>query len=330
MTSRHWFTPSKESLLVKRTGLEQQVAGLEASSATAKQQGVLQRCRQNLEEVVKLDEPWRPSHPHLAWRLLHRVDHDLLLLLPGPEVLASAQGLLATFDMNVTEPKVRASWLGQDGKAGLLAQAIERLRTYPDDEAPRHLLRQALSLVNDQVDRDFWVLSINTLTSVASGIALGVAMLAFGWLDHASGLAALGTGKMDGCQVGRLALLGLMGGYLSNVLTKEGFLYLRGGPFWRYVLLHLVSRPILSAFGAVMVTVLVRAELVLAINPPADRTGLLALQVGQEVGFAYAVLALVAGFAADKVLRDMIGRVLKQLEQKAEKSKDSAPEPQKA
>jgi len=330
MASRHWFTPSKESLLVKRTGLEQDIKALEASNPAAAQQGVLRRCQENLQQVKSLDEPWRPSHPHLAWRLLHRVDQDLLLVLPGPEVVASAQALLATFDMNVTEPKLRAVWLGQDGKAGQLAQAIERLRTHPEDEASRHLLRQALSLVNDQMDRDFWVLSINTLTSVASGLALGVAMLVFGWMDHAAGLAALGTGPMDGCQVGRLALLGLMGGYLSNVLTKEGFLYLRGGPFWRYVLLHLVSRPILSAFGAVMVAILVKAEIVLAINPSAERTGLVALRVAQDVGFAYAALALVAGFAADKILRDMIGRVLKQMEQKAEKSKDSVPEPQKA
>jgi len=37
----------------------------------------------------------------------------------------------------------------------------------------------------------------------------------------------------------------------------------------------------------------------------------------------YAVLAIVSGFAADKVLRNMIDTVLKRLEQKAEKTKDA-------
>lgn len=330
MSSAHWFAPSKESLLAKRTGLEQQVETLGAAGPTGVQAAVLKRCRENLALVKAYDDAWRPNHPHLAWRFLHRVDQDLLLVVPGPELLASAQALLGTFDMNVTEPKLRATWLGQDGKSGLLPQAIERLRSAPDDEASRHLLRRALNLVNDQMDADFWVLSINTLTSVASGIALGAGMVAFRWLGYASGLEILGSGPLDASQVGSLALLGLMGGYLSNVLTKEGFLYLRGGPFWRYVLLHLVTRPILSSFGAILLAILVKAEFIVAINPPAERVGLVALQVGESTGYAYAALALVAGFAADKLLRDMIGRVLKQLEQKAEKSKESPAEPKKA
>lgn len=329
MESRHWFTPSKESLLAKRTGLEQQIETLGASSLTGAQLSVLKRCRDNLEQVKTFDDSWRPNHPHLAWRFLHRVDQDLLLVVPGPELAAAAQSLVGDFDMNITEPKLRAAWLGQDGRTGLLPQAVERLRTYPEDEPSRHLLRQALGLINDQMDCDFWVLSINTLTSVLSGIMLGVCMVVFGWLGYVSGFATLGTGSLEISQVGPLALLGLMGGYLSNVLTKEGFLYLRGGPFWRYVLLHLVTRPILSAFGAVLLAILVKAELVLAINPPADWAGVLALQVGKNAGYAYAALALVAGFAADKLLRDMIGRVLKQLEQKAEKSKESTAESKK-
>jgi hypothetical protein len=35
------------------------------------------------------------------------------------------------------------------------------------------------------------------------------------------------------------------------------------------------------------------------------------------------VLAIFSGFAADKILRDMIDGVLKKLEQKAEKTKES-------
>lgn len=41
----------------------------------------------------------------------------------------------------------------------------------------------------------------------------------------------------------------------------------------------------------------------------------------QSEGYVYAVLAIVSGFAADKILRSMIDGVLKRLEQKAEKTK---------
>jgi hypothetical protein len=41
------------------------------------------------------------------------------------------------------------------------------------------------------------------------------------------------------------------------------------------------------------------------------------------VGYVYMVLAIVSGFAADKLLRDMFDSVLRKLEQKAEKTKDS-------
>lgn len=324
--SATWFTPAKESLLAKRSGLEQSIQLLMDAGPTPALARVLRRCQETLAEVKRFDAPWSPNHPHLAWRLLHRVDQELLLVISTPELLAAAETLRATFDMNVTEPKLRRAWLGSETAPGLLPGAIATLRARPDDEAARHLLAQARRLVDDQTDRDFWTLSVNTLTSVASGLALGGAMVAFWLLGWSVGLAELGAKDLTEAGLGRLALLGLMGGYLSNVLTREGFLYVRGGPFWRYVLLHLVSRPVLSAFAAILLALLVKAELILGFGPQAKGSALVVLQVGERVGYAFAALALVAGFAADKLLRDLIGRVLKQLEQKAEKSKES-PEP---
>jgi len=43
----------------------------------------------------------------------------------------------------------------------------------------------------------------------------------------------------------------------------------------------------------------------------------------ESEGYVYAVLAIVSGFAADKILRSMIDGVLRRLEQKAEKTKDT-------
>lgn len=327
MTTSAWFTPAKESLLFKRTGLEQQVLSLEDGNPTPQDLVVLKRCRETLAQVAALDAGWRPSHPHLAWRLLHRAARELLLVLPGPELLAAAQRVRDAFDLNVTEAKVREAWLGDGAGTGLLTKAVAQLRADPADAEARHLLRQAAAVVDDQVDGDFWNLSMNTLTGVLSGVALGLAMVAFAALGYAASLPSLGGGALDGSRAAQLSLLGLMGGYLSNALTREGFLYLRGGPFWRYFALHLAARPVLSAFAAVALAILVKAELVVAFNAAAGRAGVVSIQVGEPVGYAYAGLAIAAGFAADKLLRDMLGRVLARLEQKAEKTKASTPAP---
>lgn len=329
MLERRWFTPATESLLAKRTQLESQLEDLEATLHADADKRVLQRCQTNLETVKDLlDKRWRPHHPHLTWQLMHRIDEDLLLILPRPELLANAANVLAYFDMNITEAKLRRDWLGEGARKGSIQQAIDDLHEKDKEERARHVLRQALNISNAQMDRSFWVLSMNTLTSVISGVALGVAMLVFWRLGYPSRVSSLGTADLACSEYSQLALLGLMGGYLSNVLTREGLLYVRGGPFWRYALLHLVSRPVLSAFGAVLIAVLVKSEMVVAIKTAAaNKAGLVALTIADgAVGYAYAVIALASGFASDKVLSDMIGRVLKRLEQKAEKTKESKPD----
>lgn len=328
MKTRFWFTPAAESLHAKRVRLGKQLQALEAARLGQDDLRVLERCRELLQEVDALDARRWGHHPHLAWRLMHQVDEELLLVQPLEEVIARSDELLATFDMNVTEKKMRQSFLGEGvGQKGSLRQAIEHLRSPEKEREARYVLREALGVANALMDRGFWELSMNTLTSVVSGVALGAAMLLWWMAGYTECLSTLGAGCLDGGAFARLALLGLMGGYLSNVLTQERFLYLRGGPFWRYALLHLVSRPILSAFGAVAVAVIAKSELVFKIAGAGEKsTGLLTLQVPGDAGYAYATLAVVSGFAADKVLRDMIGRVLKRLEQKAEKTKETRPE----
>jgi hypothetical protein len=49
-------------------------------------------------------------------------------------------------------------------------------------------------------------------------------------------------------------------------LTKQNFLYVRGGPFWRYFLHNLFSKPVMSAFAAVFIYVLEKSKLIFSIN----------------------------------------------------------------
>jgi len=107
----------------------------------------------------------------------------------------------------------------------------------------------------------------------------------------------------------------------------------RGGPFWRYLLHNLLSKPLMSAFAAVFIYGVEKSKLIFSISRIDTSSAsnaaskIISINVTEKSeGYAYAVLAIVSGFAADKILRSMIDGVLKRLEQKAEKTKDSGTE----
>ena len=70
--------------------------------------------------------------------------------------------------------------------------------------------------------------------------------------------------------------------------------------------------------------ILAKTKIIFAIGSGADVSKVININVGAGAeGYAYAILAIVSGFAADKILKSTIDSVLKKLEQKAEKSKES-------
>jgi hypothetical protein len=172
-------------------------------------------------------------------------------------------------------------------------------------------------------------LSMNILISVCSGILLGAFMVVL-YLFYYQGLDVLS----DDASLAPFATLGLIGGYLSNLITKENFLFVRGGPFWKYLLHNLLSRAIVGAFSASFIFLLAQSKWLFSINPviegskgqPMPST-VLSINVDEGVlTYVYIVLAVAAGFAGEKLLRNMIDRVLKRLEEKAAKTKEAEPE----
>jgi hypothetical protein len=321
------FNPARERLWAKIASVEQDLDRVAATGTLAQ---VRERSVENVRKARACFEG-RWGHPHLAWKFLHRVDEDLLLLVGYEELKARALDVQTAFELNILEPSVRAVWLGTEGGAkGALVRAVEKLETADAADA-RETVRAALQRVNEQVDRRFWVLSANVLTSVWSGALLAVLLAAYGLLwayASPSAFTAVGTlGTSPTSDFIPIALLGIMGAYVSNLMTKQDFLFVRGGPYWRYLLHPLVAKPVLSAFAALFVYAVAHSGLIFSLGAPdAAKVGTsaapLALNVpaGESTAFAYIVLAIVSGFAADKVLRDMIDRVLKRLEEKAEKT----------
>lgn len=321
------INPSQERLYSKITDLEQALSIIRSGHLDPTQLKVAESC----QKYIALCWDYlrgRRKHSHLVWEFLHRVDENLILLMPEEEFTSKATEVAVSFDMSIQDEKLRKAWLGEKG---ILTQAVERIQKGWSSGQERHVVKDALELVNEHMDRSFWQLSMNTLTSVVSGCMLGILVLLFWWccLDDfdSFGDGSLQANLMD------LLVLGLMGAYLGNLLTWEGFLYVRGAPFWRYFLHNTLSKPILGAFAAVFVFMIEKTKTLFSIS--------VAVQAGQAgekaaaqivnfnvssaaLPYAYALLAIVSGFAAEKVLRSMIDTVLKRLEERAEKRKTSS------
>jgi len=335
-TLQKWINPSKESLWSKYAYLEETLQIIENSGHThnARKEAIIAICRDNLAFArACFGKKWYEAyHPHLAWEFMHRVDEDLIQLIPDDEVLAKAIETKTYFDMNIAENKFRQEWLGREGgEKGRLVVIIDNItRTGKAAEQDRINIQHALNLVNKQVDRTFWTLSQNTMTSVISGFFLILAIAISWFLSITANFQTLGTGcSGNACDNEILAviMLGLIGTYISNVITKEGYLYVRGGPYWRYFIYHIIIKPALGAIAALFIYFIAQSKLLFVITSAAaadKASAILTLKVPEgSVGYAYCVLAIAAGFASDKIIREMMDKVLKKLAQSAEKTKES-------
>ncbi len=337
MTISACLNPATEKLLEKIIYLEETLKDIEAQDQKPEHKNLIDICKTYLQEARSyIDRPFYKSrHPHLVWELLHRVDEYFILLIKDQELYSRAIDVKTSFDLNIKEDKIRQVWIGEKGKLNEALERIQKGQPGEDRTQDRYVIKDVLNIVNEQMDQTFWRLSSNTLTSVWSAIILGV-LIFLAWAcfegifffskctffskDALSTLHEGGLGK----HYLTLFVLGLMGAYLSNLMTKEDFLYLRGGPYWRYLLHNLMSKPVMSGFAAIFIYILAKTELIFSIGSGSAGSKIISINVNQNfVGYAYAILAIVSGFSADKILRNMIDNVLKKLEQKAEKSKDS-------
>ncbi len=333
-----WMNPATETLYQKYFDLQEKLKGFEPSNnkLADEQKHIVKICQTYLDKVKSyLENPmfnakwpfFRRRHPHLMWELLHRVDENFILLTNADELYGRAIDVRASFDLNIKEEKIREEWIGDRGVfRDILDQVKKKDRNTNTMLANQYLIRDALRVVNEKMDCSYWQLSMNTLTSVLSGLFLAVLLL-IAWIwPLTSPIKDLGKGGFANTFITLIAL-GLMGAYLSNLMTKEDFLYVRGGPFLRCVLHNLFSKPVMSAFAAVFMFGLEKTKLIFSIGNQTTSTRLteiITINVSQEYrGYAYAVLAIVSAFSADKILRSMFDKVLKKLEQKAEKTKDS-------
>jgi len=339
-SSARSINPAEEDLWAKLMELRDVLDIIEKSgNHDGIQKAILKKCNEKLDCARDAIDPKRGGFPWLSifkknhkifWSLVHRVDEDIILLLPDDEVFSKAVDIKTFISLNAKETGIREEWLGGNGQTGKLTLAMKEFSEGENKDGNRHVIKEALRQINDLMDNNFWILSLNSMVTLLSAIFLGIAMLFFWWCDFPLRLAH--WPNSISLVLTPVALLGLMGAYLSNLLTREDFLFVRG-PFWRYMFHYVLSKPIVSAFAAIFIFVVEQSKLIFAVVTTVPTVGdagqssasqLITVHVSQgTIGYVYAILALASGFSADKILRSMIDRVLKKLENKAEKTKES-------
>ncbi|MBI5193796.1 MAG: hypothetical protein HZA08_10200 [Nitrospirae bacterium] len=288
----------------------------------------------------------RRKNYKIFWELVHRTDEDIILLVPEAELLSKAVDVKTSFDLNIKDEALRIEWLGNEGEKGELLMAIDRISKVSQTEAvisqkgllngtkeieeSRYIIKEAMKIINERMDHSFWILSLNNLVGVLSSFLLAFWMFIFYFLCYPTQLVGLAVFPFKEIVI-PVSILGLIGAYVSNIITREDFLFIKG-PFWRYMVHHIISKPILAAFAAVFICVLEKSKLIFSITPVTESGETMTTGIQQIIsinvpadyaGYVYAILAIASGFSADKLMRGMIDRVLKRLEENAEKTKET-------
>ncbi len=306
---------------------------------TAEDTAILEQCQEKLEAARWcLDKPlgrWSFSF----WELIHEVDGLLLLVMPPHLLAPRALEIQQQFERRVTDGARAQLWLGADKASGPLPRCVRGLARVDglgsaaappplDAEQGRYcrsVLRGALDTVNQQVDKTFWQLSINVSLQVFSTLLLlAVFVASFLLLSR----ELLQTWPRDLVPRGLLliAFAGASGAILSNMLSKERFVVATGatGRFFAY---HLMVKPIIGAFAALMLLFLEQSRMLLSVDTRAGATRVdassavlhIVVSDDQAVFFTLVALAVVAGWSADKLLGSIMDKVLSRLLGQSEK-----------
>lgn len=284
-----------------------------------------------------------------AWQLLHRVSEEMILLMSREELLGFGIRLKRQIATTAMPEILKKEWT--DIVKGQLAKIAKAQPPQDDIRETRQLFKNIYRSVNDAVDDQFWDLWAKKFLAFSYTIALALltAIFFIGELTYGPCLT-----------LGKILLLGAMGGLMSGVFTSEGD-SLPKGHFWVPTLYYLLARPLMGLLAALVIFWAVESQFLVAIEPPyrgriiacetADKEGgeaapseisalppatvkdagevkvspmTMKARTGRE-HYLYMLLFLCAGFGGDKLLKAIADRVTTKLIARAEKTKEPKP-----
>lgn len=305
-------------------------------------------CQDKLQELHALLFPsfGMGARVIAAWQLLHRVSEEMILLMTREELIGFGVRLKRQIATMAMPEMLKKEWT--DIVKGQLAKVAKEQVPLCDLRETRQLFKNIYRSVNDAVDDQFWDLWAKKFLAFSYTLALALLTAIF-FVGELGGGPCLSLGK--------ILLLGAMGGLMSGVFTSEGD-SLPKGHFWVPTLYYLLARPLMGLLAALVIFWAVESQFLVAIEPPyggrittcetekKDRGGTaipeistlapatvkdegevkvspvtMKARTGRE-HYLYMLLFLCAGFAGDKLLKAIADRVTAKLIARAEKTKE--------
>ncbi|WP_224250127.1 hypothetical protein [Hyalangium gracile] len=315
---------------------------------TTREVSILEQCCHMLE-LARAHIDRMVKRPFTFWELIHQVDGQLLVVMPAHLLATKGLEVVEQFDRKVKDPIQRRIWLGTNAAPGPLLEALQVFKqmlspraghgTPSTVEAPRlercrSVLQGALRLLNEQVDMTFWQLSINVSIQILSAMVLLGAFVASLILSLVleERLWPLGYLDFPPAQMIPFLLFGIGGAVLSNMLSKERFVIATGATA-RYYVYYLVVKPLIGAFAALFIILLERSQILFSVTVSASDTqsGVqFVVPTPEAAFFARAVLSVVAGFSAERLLSSIMDELIKKLLKQSEKANPRDPTPEEA
>lgn len=323
----------------------------------SERQRVINQCRQKLEETREALMPsqwWKCRKVFIAWRLIHRMGEDFILLMNCEELAAQGRKILHDLKTSPLPDIVRLDWISQvDDKQKKLEAALQK-PTPCIERGTAQLYRTVTNIINDSVDDRFWDIWTRRFL-----IFTYVILLALGIVWLIVQFACPGGFSLTLYDV---LLLGAMGGVASGIMTTEQE-YMAKGHFWLPVLSFPAVRLIQGALAAMIVFWMIQCHYLIRIDPPLERYNRAFIRMTSPVwrdpafqrnmpraksvpGFSryssakkdplldlkappgkqiylYLLVLFVAGFTGDKILKYLSDKVSSRLFSEAEKTKEA-------
>ncbi|MDG5814013.1 hypothetical protein QA601_02910 [Chitinispirillales bacterium ANBcel5] len=205
----------------------------------------------------------------------------------------------------------------------------------------RYVCRGALRELNDFTDENFWDIWVKKWMQFVYSVLLVFLTYVLWRMGTVSTLICKASGVEPA--IVPVLLLGAMGGITSGILSSSQELFSKGS-FWIPTIYHSLSRSLVGGITALVIFWLIIGNFLISIsprviiccndqvgisNPQPDRTtALISINTPDQSASRIVLLLLLflGGFAGDKLLKSVCDKVLGNLYQKAEKTKQKNPE----
>lgn len=257
---------SVQHLVAEYLDCSQKLATLsERGRGDPSRQRIIDQCTRNLAEIREALMPsqwWRFRKIFVAWRLIHRVSEDMLLLMNAEELAAEGHKTLHDLKTAPLPDIVRLDWISKiEAKQKKLEEALQQADPVVE-RGTAQLYHTASNIINDNVDDRFWdIWSHRLLVFIYSILlVLGISIL----------LVQFSRPEGFSLALGGVFLLGAMGGLASGILTSEQE-FMAKGHFWIAVFSFPLIRATQGAVAALIVFWMIQCNYLIRIEPPLER-----------------------------------------------------------